>query len=52
MIRYRLAGAHYLSGGWASSLSWAVGGRVEYRVTDAIAVRSGVDYMRTAYFGR
>jgi len=40
----------YLLGGWATNLAWAVGGGVEYRVTDAIAVRSGLDYMRTSYF--
>jgi len=40
----------YLLGGWASGLAWAVGGGVEYRVTNAIAIRTGVDYMRTSYF--
>jgi opacity protein-like surface antigen len=45
-----LGGGSYLLGGWAYSMAWAVGGGVEYRLTDAIAIRSGVDYMRTSYF--
>jgi len=27
-----------------------MGGGVDYRVSDSIAIRSGVDYMRTTYF--
>jgi hypothetical protein len=34
----------------ASGLAWAVAAGVEYRVTDAIVIRTGVDYMRTSYF--
>jgi opacity protein-like surface antigen len=45
-----LGGGSYLLGGWASSLAWEVGAGVEYRVTDAIVIRTGVDYMRTSYF--
>jgi len=40
----------YLLGGWASGLAWAVGGGIDYRLTESITVRSGVDYMRTSYF--
>lgn len=45
-----LGGGSYLLGGWAYSMAWAVGGGVEYRLTNAIAIRTGVDYMRTSYF--
>lgn len=45
-----LGGGAYLLGGWAYSLAWAVGGGIEYRVTNSIAIRTGVDYMRTSYF--
>jgi len=45
-----LGGGAYLLGGWATDWAWAVGGGVEYPVTDAIAIRSGLDYMRTSYF--
>jgi opacity protein-like surface antigen len=45
-----LGGGRYLLGGWASDLAWAVGAGVEYRVTDAIVIRTGVDYTRTSYF--
>jgi len=45
-----LGGGAYLLGGWASGLAWAVGGGIQYRVTDAIAIRTGVDYMRISYF--
>jgi opacity protein-like surface antigen len=45
-----LGGGSYLLGGWASDLAWAVGAGVEYRLTDAIVIRTGVDYMRTSYF--
>jgi|HubBroStandDraft_6_1064221.scaffolds.fasta_scaffold02838_12 opacity protein-like surface antigen len=40
----------YLLGGWAYSMAWAVGGGVEYRITDAITIRTDADYMRTSYF--
>jgi opacity protein-like surface antigen len=45
-----LGGGSYLLGGWATGPAWAVGGGVDYRVSDSIAIRSGVDYMRTSYF--
>lgn len=45
-----LGGGSYLLGGWAEGPAWAVGGGVDYRVSDSIAIRSGVDYMRTTYF--
>lgn len=45
-----LGGGSYLLGGWTSGIAWAVGGGVEYRVTNAIAIRTGVDYLRTSYF--
>jgi hypothetical protein len=37
----------YLLGGWACGLAWAVDGGVQYRVTDAIAIRTG---LRTSCF--
>jgi opacity protein-like surface antigen len=39
-----------LIGGWATGFAWAVGGGIDYRVSDSFAIRTGVDYMRTAYF--
>lgn len=41
----------FLLRGWATGYAWAVGGGVDYRLSDSMALRSGVDYMRTAYFG-
>jgi hypothetical protein len=38
-------------GGWTTGFAWAVGGGVEYRVSDSMALRTGVDYMRTTYYG-
>ena len=40
-----------LIGGYASGFAWAVGGGIDYQVTRSIALRTGLDYMRTAYFG-
>ena len=40
-----------LTGGKASGFAWAFGGGVDYRVFDSISLRTGVDYMRTGYFG-
>jgi opacity protein-like surface antigen len=40
----------FLSGGWVNKIAWAVGGGADYWISDSIAIRSGVDYMRTAYF--
>ena len=45
-----LGGGSYLLGGWTCGMAWAVGGGIEYRVTNAIAIRTGVDYLRTSYF--
>ena len=45
-----LGGGGYLLGGWGTGLAWLAGGGVEYRVTDAIVIRTGVDYVRTSYF--
>ena len=45
-----LGEGRYPLGGWASGLALAVGAGVEYRMTDAIVIRTGVDYMRTSYF--
>jgi len=39
-----------LLGGWTTGYAWAVGGGVEYWVTDSIAVRSGADYLRTSFY--
>lgn len=41
----------FLIGGYASGFAWAVGGGVDYHVTQSIALRAGLDYMRTSYFG-
>lgn len=40
-----------LIGGWATGFAWAVGGGVDYQLSHSIGVRSGVDFMRTPYFG-
>jgi opacity protein-like surface antigen len=40
-----------LLGGWTIGYAWAVGGGVDYRVSDFMTVRTGVDYMKTTYFG-
>ncbi|MHB8502858.1 MAG: hypothetical protein ACYDCG_01030 [Candidatus Acidiferrales bacterium] len=45
-----LAGGGLLLGGWATGFAWAVGGGVDFWATDSIAIRTGVDYMRTTYF--
>jgi len=37
-------------GGWATGYAWAVGGGVEYRATDSMAIRTGADYLRTAFY--
>ena len=39
-----------LIGGWATGFAWAVGGGIDYKVSDSFAIRTGVDYMRTSYF--
>ena len=40
----------FLSGGWANKIAWAVGGGADYWVSDSMAIRTGVEYMRTVYF--
>ena len=39
-----------LLGGWPTGYAWAFGGGVEYWVTDSVAIRTGADYMRTAFY--
>jgi opacity protein-like surface antigen len=39
-----------LLGGWTTGYAWAVGGGVEYWVTDSMAIRTGADYMRTSFY--
>jgi len=52
----RVTGPIFLNGGgspgagFANEFAWAVGGGAEYWVSDSIAIRTGVDYLRTAYF--
>jgi opacity protein-like surface antigen len=40
----------YVDGAWVNKFAWAVGGGVEYWVSDSVAVRAGTDYLRTSYF--
>src|SRR5437879_878965 len=37
-------------GMWVNDLSWAVGGGAEFRFSGSMGIRTGVDYLRTAYF--
>lgn len=39
-----------LLGGWATGYAWAVGGGVDYWFSDSLAIRTGADYLRTAYY--
>jgi len=43
-------GGLILLGGWATGYAWAVGGGVEYRVTDSMAIRTGAAYLRPAFY--
>ena len=45
-----LNGGQFLLGGWATGFAWAVGGGVDYWLSDSVAIRTGVDYMRTAFY--
>jgi opacity protein-like surface antigen len=45
-----LNGGGFLDGGWANKFSWAAGGGAEFWVTDSMTVRTGVEYLRTAYY--
>jgi hypothetical protein len=46
----RLNGGGILLGGWATGYAWAVGGGVDYWFSDSLAIRTGADYLRTAYY--
>jgi opacity protein-like surface antigen len=43
-------GGRILLGGWTTGYAWTLGGGVEYWVTDSVAIRTGADYMRTAFY--
>lgn len=45
-----LNGGGFLKGAWTNQFAWAAGGGTEYWVSESLAIRSGVDYLRTAYF--
>jgi opacity protein-like surface antigen len=46
----RVADGRILLGGWMIGYAWAGGGGVEYWLSDSLAIRTGADFMRTAYF--
>ena len=46
----RIKNGGILLGGWATGYAWAVGGGVDYWFSDSLAIRTGVDYLRTAYY--
>jgi opacity protein-like surface antigen len=39
-----------LLGGWTTGYAWAVGGGLDYRVTDSMSLRTAVDYLRTSFY--
>jgi opacity protein-like surface antigen len=39
-----------LLGGWTTGYAWSAGGGVEYWATDSMAIRTGADYLRTAFY--
>jgi len=43
-------GGSILLGGWTTGYAWALGGGVEYWATESMAIRTGVDYFRTAFY--
>jgi opacity protein-like surface antigen len=43
-------GGLILLGGWTTGYAWAVGGGIEYWATDSMAIRTGADYLRTAFY--
>jgi opacity protein-like surface antigen len=45
-----LNGGGSIAGAWVNKFAWAVGGGVEYWISDSVAVRIGADYLRTSYF--
>jgi len=46
----RVKDGRILLGGWMLGYAGAVGGGVEYWLSDSLAIRTGADFMRTAYF--
>jgi opacity protein-like surface antigen len=44
------SGGTILLGGWTTGYAWALGGGVEYWATDSMAIRTGADYLRTAFY--
>jgi opacity protein-like surface antigen len=45
-----LIGRLFMDGAWTNQFAWGVGAGAEYWVSDSMAIRTGVDYLRTAYF--
>jgi opacity protein-like surface antigen len=45
-----LNGGGIAKGSWANQFAWAVGAGGEFWVSDSVAIRTGVDYLRTAYY--
>ena len=45
-----LDGGGFRDGSWVNKFAWSVGAGADYWVSDSIAIRTGVDYMKTAYF--
>jgi hypothetical protein len=46
----RVNGGTILLGGWATGYAWAVGAGFDYWFSDSLAIRTGADYLRTAYY--
>jgi opacity protein-like surface antigen len=44
------SGGLILLGGWTTGYAWAVGGGLEYWATESMAIRTGVDYLRTPFY--
>jgi hypothetical protein len=45
-----LKGGGFLLGGSLTYYAWAMGGGVDYRVSSSLAIRTGADNLRTAFF--
>jgi opacity protein-like surface antigen len=43
-------GGIILLGGWTTGYAWAIGGGVQYWATDAMAICTGADYLRTPFY--
>jgi opacity protein-like surface antigen len=43
-------GGTILLGGWTTGYAWAVGGGLEYWMTESMAIRTGADYLRTSFY--